>query len=316
MTKSKMLIPLEKHTDPKIGKLSSKKISNLAEDSPEEDDDDAKKLSPPVRRDNKSKTLVSENQDLDIIVENEDELKALLQTNNKNRRGGVKINTRGNIYLIEKNINREIMGLFLKKKVNYFEDSTLKVKFSMRFNPGDCFGVSNVLGQTIKKRAIIAETDCKVLTIKALAFRGVLDSEKRKFAKKIGAFSSLFRKFMNPRIIDFSHFWSEENHKMGEVIYNEGDDATGIYIVGDGEIVLSKKFHEAKPDSYHLRPLLVKTHNEKAKYMLTRISPGTAFGEDDFLKNSKRISTASVTSNQTEIYHLNFEVDFHILIIN
>jgi hypothetical protein len=143
---------------------------------------------------------------------------------------------------LEKQVDIPLMEQFLKKKNAYFIGNLLKVKFMNFLYPGDTFGVLALKENSLRRRAIIAATNCKLLAITRDDFQKVLEAEKNRLSLKKKIFGGIFNRFSQGQTMLFSHFWSEEHFKLNDIIYDEGEKADTFYLIGEGEVLVKVYF--------------------------------------------------------------------------
>lgn len=92
-----------------------------------------------------------------------------------------------------------------------------------------------------RERAVIASEKCVCLSIHKEEFKIIFDEERDKIKNKIELFKKKFTNWRGDEdfLITFSHFWNEELYKIGEVLLHEGQNPNQIFLVGDGEIIVS-----------------------------------------------------------------------------
>ena len=105
-----------------------------------------------------------------------------------------------------------------------------------------------------------------------------------------------------------SYIFKEKVFQKGHIVYNEGDEAEDIYIVKHGEFEFYKliKKHRATGDT----GVNNKTKLKKSK--IACLGNGEMFGEEDSLRDTKRISTCMCIANSSIVFCISKTVSIYL----
>ncbi len=99
----------------------------------------------------------------------------------------------------------------------------------------------------------------------------------KNFLKKVSIFSELTDEELN----DLMDLFVEVKLKKGEVLFKEGDEGRALYVVRDGEMLVSKNIKDIKDK------------------VLAMLGPGSVLGEMALLEEQKRSATAVANQDST-----------------
>ncbi|KRX05679.1 Cyclic nucleotide-binding protein [Pseudocohnilembus persalinus] len=190
---------------------------------------------------------------------------------------------------------------------------------------GDFFGEQAFISNKKRLATIVCETSCHFAVLSKIHFKDILlKAEEKKFMQELSFLTTKYIfKDWNFSILKALYLqFTEKQCHMNQIIFQEGDQCDYIYIIKQGDFVIKKKsynqeFEEAKSLFYENDLLsnkkLKPNYQKPANLKLQLISAIDIFGEEDYLKNTKRSYTVECLSNNGILMQLRYE-DFNGMI--
>mmetsp|Transcript_16821 Transcript_16821/g.30068 ORF Transcript_16821/g.30068 Transcript_16821/m.30068 type:complete len:408 (+) Transcript_16821:1628-2851(+) len=124
--------------------------------------------------------------------------------------------------------------------------------------------------------------------------------ELQNYLLSIPLFSGMSKREMAACISKFK----EKKYKRNHVIYREGEFASHVFIVKEGEFAMSKQIKTTMPSQILLARKMVKSYNAD----IAILCQGEAFGENEVIQDTVRETTCKCYSNEGVLISVNREV--------
>ena len=184
----------------------------------------------------------------------------------------------------------------------YFTAGLLAVKWSKSVLPGDYIGELSLAFNSIHSDTQVAWTDTDLVTIEKKHFEKIFDVLIRQNREKLDFVSSLLPDLPKNEITTFAYGFEEIHYKSSTVLYQEGSETNGLYLVKEGEVELFKNMSYPNLAAKHLPLLKVSPKNEKFSVLIS--SRGQLLGEEVLLGTAKRSFTAVTKGCNTVVYFI------------
>ena len=189
-----------------------------------------------------------------------------------------------------------------KMDKKYFTAGLLAVKWSKSVLPGDYIGELSLAFNSVHSDTQIAWTDTDLVTIEKKHFEKIFDVLIRQNREKLDFVSSLLPDLPKNEITTFAYGFEEIHYKSSTVLYQEGSETNGLYLVKEGEVELFKNMSYPNSAAKHLPLLKVSPKTEKFSVLIS--SRGQLLGEEVLLGTAKRSFTAVTKGSNIVVYFI------------
>jgi len=190
-----------------------------------------------------------------------------------------------------------------KMDKKYFISGLLAVKWSKSVLPGDYIGELSLAFNSIHSDTQIAWTDTALVTIEKKHFEKIFDVLIRQNREKLDFVTSLLPDLPKNEITTFAYGFEEIHYKSSTVLFQEGSETDGLYLVKEGEVELFKNIRLNNSDANKHLPLL-KVPPKTEKFSVLISSKGQLLGEEVLLGTAKRSFTAVTKGYHTVVYFI------------
>ncbi|KAM3132133.1 hypothetical protein pb186bvf_015728 [Paramecium bursaria] len=164
--------------------------------------------------------------------------------------------------------------------------------------PGEAFGEIALITKQKRTATIVCTEDTHLITLQKMGFDRVLgELLNSQLRKKLQFFESLqyFQNIPENHLTAIINQTIEIQPKLNDILYRERDEPTTLYLVWRGEVELSK----------FIPP--------RQRIVISLLTQGSVFGEEEILNNCQRKYRASCKSSNTILMTLSAQQYMHLL---
>jgi len=136
-------------------------------------------------------------------------------------------------------VDEELLRHLRKYPKTYFVGDTLKIKYSRTIGTGNYFGRRAINKKSLSKQMIVAEEECHCIVLHKDDYLMALEAEKNLHRDKINFFKQMFPQIDAELVTEFSLLWDKDGYKRSDVIYQEKDSSNKLFVVFEGEIIVT-----------------------------------------------------------------------------
>ena len=166
--------------------------------------------------------------------------------------------------------------------------------------PGSSFGELALLDNRLRSAMIICKEDCEFAVLDKNNFNEILkEKEMKKLYENVDFLANMrvFHGFSFSSLKSLFYHTNEMKTIRKQVIYNKGDDPNSIYIIREGEFLVTTNVEMPKEEG-NLKKTALRTME------LALFSKGHFFGEEEIMEKTKRKTTVVCVSQSAILYVL------------
>jgi len=204
-------------------------------------------------------------------------------------------------------VDEELLRHLRKFPKIYFVGDTLKIKYSRTIGSGNYFGRRAINKKSLSKQVIVADEECHCIVLHKDDYLMALEAEKNLHRDKINFFKQMFPQIDPELVTEFSLLWDKDSYKRSDVIYQEKDSSNRLFVVFEGEIIISKEVTE------YMKSKLQSEGKKKDSFtfQVATLCQGYFFGEE-FFKRKPREFSVTASSSKAKVLQLSLK-DYKLL---
>ena len=189
-------------------------------------------------------------------------------------------------------------------KQRCFTMGAVRVRCTRTYQPGDYFGENFFKQHQFKENYIIAvaSEEVHLAVMSREDYKSIIDELASRPNNKLQFFQKVFPSFEEDCVNRFSQYFYKRRFEKGETIYSQGEPATNLFLLQDGDVRLFKETQ--LPVKKHLDATSSPTHPQIIELPIASITKGQFFGEEMLLNEPERLFTATSSVSNTIVYYL------------